>query len=286
MILYADSGSTKTEWIGVDGHEIIFRYKTEGINPQLMTSNEIMDRLMAFKHSATFSDAVLEVNYFGAGCSSVNACSTLKKCISEAFPTAKTIHVDEDMAAAVYGSTDKAGVVCILGTGSNACYYDGEVIHKKASALGYCFMDEGSGNWIGKELLRNYYYKKMPQEVVRIFESTFELSDHKVLKSIYSTDNPSKFLASFARFAIEHATMPFIRKILNQWVLSVFEYLLHPYKEELTDGRPLYFVGSIAYYLQEMIAEQAGERGFKVNGYVREPLENLIKRNSMTNLKN
>ena len=181
-----------------------------------------------------------------------------------------------------FGTISKPGVVCILGTGSNCCYYDGTEINVKQASLGYSVMDEGSGNYFGKKILNAYFYNKLPKDLHKKFESSFDLSLESVLNGLYENENPSAFLASFAVFLIENKSEKFIRNIIKTGLKELFSNLIMCYKEEL-ETKQLHFVGSIAYYLQEEIIEEAKNRSINVKSFVKSPIDNIIGKKNMTN---
>jgi len=178
---------------------------------------------------------------------------------------------------AVYATTKTPAVVCILGTGSNCCYFNGTSIHSKAPSLGFLVMDEGSGNYFGKELLKAYYYKQMPKKLRISFENQFDLKDKKVLKKLYQSKTPNKYLASFAIFLFENIAHSFMKKIVDDGMARFIENHILQYSKEL-ETVPLYFVGSIAFYAKEYIEKQLNKRGLNGASFVQRPIDNLIER--------
>lgn len=276
MILIADSGSTKCDWILLDSDYCeIARIHTKGLNPILLNVNQISDILFQNRSLVNVYNKVIKVVFYGAGCGGDRARHMLLKVLEEFFTNAK-VHVAEDLMAAVHATTTSSGVVCILGTGSNCCYYDGSKIHINQASLGYMVMDEGSGNYFGKKLLNRYFYNKMPPQLKNKFEDAFDVSLEEVLKNLYNTKNPSAYLAKFTPFLIENKSEPFFYEIVYNGIRELFDNLINCYQEELKEN-PLHFVGSVGYYLQEEISQIGKERGLRISSFVKRPMDSIIR---------
>ncbi|GGK34131.1 hypothetical protein GCM10007962_30700 [Yeosuana aromativorans] len=275
MILIADSGSTKCDWVvlGKD-KRVILKTGTKGINPRLLSVYQICEILHENKELYRLKEDIKKVLFYGAGCAEGESKLNLIKILNDYFPNAKVL-VEEDLTAAVRGTTSFPGVVCILGTGSNCCFYDGVDIHVHQASLGYVVMDEGSGNYFGKQLLRSYFYNKMPPELHKKFEKSFDVSLDLILKNLYETENPSAYLGNFASFLIHNRTEPFIVSIIEKGIVELFDTLIACYKKEL-ENSPLHFVGSIAYYLQKEILLEAKKRHIKIRSFVKRPIDNIV----------
>lgn len=166
MVLIADGGSTKCDWILLDSKgDVKLKTRTLGLNPAVFKQEVLEERLKENSELKSICDIVETVHFYGAGCGTKTPKQNLKETLQNYFYAAKEIEVNEDMAAAVYAATTKPGIVCILGTGSNSCYFDGKDIHMAVDSLGYILMDEASGNYFGKRLIRDYYYNKMPKKL-------------------------------------------------------------------------------------------------------------------------
>ena len=186
MILIADGGSTKCDWILLDskGNQIL-KTRTKGLNPAVFKTEVLENRLLENADLLAVKDKVERVHFFGAGCGTPIPTSLLKKILTEFFSSSSEVLVKEDMVAAVYAATTEPGIVCILGTGSNSCFFDGKTVKTAVDSLGYILMDEASGNYFGKRLIRDYYYKTMPQELAEIFEKKFDLSSDVIKENLY-----------------------------------------------------------------------------------------------------
>jgi N-acetylglucosamine kinase-like BadF-type ATPase len=275
MLLIADSGSTKCDWIlfKTKNDEPI-KIRTKGLNPSILNADNIEDILLKCSELMLCKNQIKKIYFFGAGCNTTSSISLIEKVFAKVFTNA-TLVVKEDTMAAVWATTNKPAVVCILGTGSNCCYYDGENIQLKVPAMGYLLMDEASGNYFGKELLKSYYYNQMSPFLKAAFESDFNLDENVVIENLYQSTTPNKYLAEFAKFIFKHKNDALIQKILEEGIAKFIDNNILQFKDELKNV-PLYFVGSIAYYAQDEIMKALRQRGLKASRFVKHPIENVI----------
>ena len=225
MILITDGGSTKCDWILLDQKgDVVLKTRTKGLNPAVVPEENIRERILANQDLLPFVTKISVVDFFGAGCGTKTPIRLLTRILSEIFPLA-TVSVNEDMVAAVYAATTKPGIVCILGTGSNSCYFDGTHIHNGIESLGYSLMDEASGNYFGKRLIRDYFYKKMPSQLALEFENKFNLDPDEIKNHLYKRHNPNMYLASFAEFIFTSKEVNgYFYKLITEGMLKFIEY--------------------------------------------------------------
>ena len=276
MILVADGGSTKADWVALDqkGNEL-FRTRTHGINPEILDSETIEERVINNFQLYKPRHEVTKVYFYGAGCGTEKAKESLKKDFEKIFTEADVV-VEEDMLAAVFAASGgKESIVCILGTGSNSCYYDGKEMYQSVVSLGYMLMDEASANYFGKRLIRDYYYKKMPNEIYKDFSSKFDLDPDVIKHNIYKEETPNTYLGEFAKLMFDHKDHPYIHKVLEEGFREFYELRVMncPKAKEV----PVYFIGSIAYYFQPILEKVANEFGLKFGGTVQRPIDDLVK---------
>ncbi|AOW17227.1 N-acetylglucosamine kinase [Polaribacter vadi] len=276
MILIADGGSTKADWIAINSDKKEeFRVRTLGLNPAVVAEDELENRIINMFELIKIKDDVTEIYFYGAGCGTPKPTKILEDVLQKIFINAK-INVAEDMLAAVYAATGKEpGLVCILGTGSNSCYFDGEHVHMKTASLGYILMDEASGNYFGKVLLRDYFYNKMPKAIAEKFNEEFNLEADYIKKNLYRTPNPNMYLASFAKFMFDFKEEKYIKRIIKKGFQEFFKYRILPFNK--TAETPLYFIGSIAYYFRESLEKIAKKNNLKVTGIIQRPIDNLLE---------
>lgn len=277
MILIADSGATKSDWIALDsdGAEV-FMTQTLGLSPEVLTREVIEDRLANNYELSKSKDKITNLYFYGAGCGTDRMKKFLKEIFKEYFPNAE-VNVKEDTYAAIYSTTKVGvqGIVCILGTGSNCSYYDGHQLFQKVVSLGYIPMDDGSGNFFGRKLIRDYYFHKMPQDLGFKFAKEYDLDPDVIKENLYKQPNPNTYLATFARFLIENKEHPYCKGVIDKGFQQyVNNYIM---QFELATKVPIHFVGSIAYYLKDELT-QVIERNDLVLGVIRQrPIEGLME---------
>ncbi|NHN24292.1 N-acetylglucosamine kinase [Flavobacterium jejuense] len=276
MKLLVDSGSTKADWIAIDDNgKVIFTTQSLGLNPEVLSREEIINRLDD-KFDISHNKAKASKLYFyGAGCGTDRMKNFLASVFEEYFSNAK-VTVHEDTYAAVYATTPKneKAIVSILGTGSNCSYFDGKVLHQKVQSLGYIAMDDCSGNRFGRHLIRGYYFNKMPLEMANDFEKTFNLEPDFIKNKLYKEPNPNAYLATFAKFLIKYKDSDFCKKYIQEELESFVEnYIMQfeNYKEV-----PVHFVGSIAFYLRDELNEILKKYEINVGNILRRPIDGLI----------
>lgn len=275
MTLIADGGSTKCDWIllGHDG-EVLLRTRTRGLNPAVIPHDELYARLRENTELASIFEVAETVDFYGAGAGTKTPNETLTKVLQDVF-TKATVTVNEDLLAAVYAATTEPGIICILGTGSNSCYFDGERIHSHVPSLGYVLMDEASGNYFGKRLIRDYYYGKMPEPLMREFEKRFDLNPDTIKLNVYQKPNPNTYLASFAEFIFTAEEVNgYFWHLISEGMRRFIEYRVLCYREAQTV--PVHFIGSIAHFSEEMIRNAMKPYHLQLGKIIRRPIDGLI----------
>lgn len=277
MILIVDSGATKSDWIALDskGNQL-FMTQTLGLSPEVLTREVIEDRLANNFELSKNKESVTHLYFYGAGCGTDRMKIFLKDIFKDFFPKAKA-EVREDTYAAIYATTKigHQGIVCILGTGSNCSYYDGHQLFQKVTSLGYILMDDGSGNFFGRKLLRDYYFHKMPQDLGIKFAKEYQLDADVIKDNLYKQPNPNTYLATFARFIVENKEHAYCRGVIDK----AFQQFVNNYimQFELATKVPINFVGSIAHYLKDELATVI-HRNDLILGVVRQrPIEGLVE---------
>ncbi|MEO8234633.1 MAG: BadF/BadG/BcrA/BcrD ATPase family protein [Flavobacterium sp.] len=277
MKLLVDSGSTKADWIAIDeAGKVLFTTQSLGLNPEVLTKEEIINRLEDRFDIAHNKNQVSNLFFYGAGCGTDRMKFFLTEVFQNYFPNAK-VTVHEDTYAAVYATTPKneKAIVCILGTGSNCSYFDGNVLHQKVQSLGYIAMDDCSGNRFGRHLLRGYYFNKMPADLAEEFETTYNVKPDPVKNNLYKEPNPNAYLATFAKFLIKHKDTQFCQNFINEEMESFVENYIKQfdnYKEV-----PVHFIGSIAFYLKDELEKILNKHEIKLGNVLRRPIDGLIE---------
>ncbi|RVT73433.1 N-acetylglucosamine kinase [Flavobacterium sufflavum] len=276
MKLIVDSGSTKADWIAIDDHgKILFTTQTLGLNPEILEGEQIVERLDDRFDIQQSKKAATHLYFYGAGCGTDRMKIALKEVFQDYFPNAQIV-VEEDTYAAVYATTpkDQKAIVCILGTGSNCSYFDGTLLHQKVQSLGYIVMDDSSGNVYGKELIRKYYFNKMPKDLVVEFEKEFNVDPDFIKSKLYKEENPNAYLATFAKFLIQHKDTEFCQKIIRKGMKSFVKNYVMQYDN--CKEVPVHFVGSIAYYLKDELQHAFDKYNLQLGNVLRRPIDGLI----------
>ncbi len=277
MILIADSGSTKTDWVGLDNQgNRVFKTTTAGLNPDVFSEQFIKECLTSNDELKEHRNTISQVFFYGAGTGTSKPKQLLHYIFTDFFKNANQISIKEDMYASVYATTkpNEQAMVCILGTGSNCCYYDGKNIHQKIKALGYLIMDEASGNYFGKELIRDYYYSKIPKKLAVKFAEKYNLDADVLKTNFYKNPNPNTYLASFAKFLIENKHEIYCKQFIKKGLQLFINNHILQYDE--ATYVPIHFIGSIAYYLQDELEVILKENDLTLGNVIQKPIDGLV----------
>ncbi|MGI9540618.1 MAG: N-acetylglucosamine kinase, partial [Flavobacteriaceae bacterium] len=214
--------------------------------------------------------------FYGAGCGVDSPQQRIKKVFVEIFVNAEII-IKEDTYAAVYATVQpkEEAIVCILGTGSNCTYYDGSKIEQRITSLGYILMDEASGNFFGKQLIRSYYFKTMPKQLVLEFEKEYDLSPDTIKENIYRRENPNTYLATFSRFLIKHKNIPLFQDIIAKGLMRFINHQILQFDN--AKEVPIHFIGSISHFLKDEIETALKRKGLTMGRIVQRPIDELVK---------
>ncbi len=279
MILIADCGSTKIDWCVVENGEVKKQVFTSGINALLMTEEQIRETLAHELAQEVAEFEIESVYYYGAGCLFDDICANVRRAIAANVPTAKTIEVHSDLVAAARALCgDKEGIACILGTGSNSCFWDGEKIADNVSPLGYILGDEGSGAVLGKLLVGDVLKKQLPEELCEKFLKEYDLDRQKIIENVYKKPAANRFLASLSPFLSKNIEEPAIHRLVLNAFKSFFVRNIENYKDY--KNYAVSFVGSVAYYYREVLEEAAKAVDIKIGTVIKSPMEGLVKYHS------
>ena len=271
MRLIIDAGSTKMGWILMEGHEVKAHFVTKGFNPNY-SDRQCLAELC---RGVSLPNEIQSIYYYGTGCGNEQNCQTIKEVFQTRFPHAD-IHVTHDLMAACHAVLGhESGIACILGTGSNSCVYDGNDITGRAVSLGYLLGDEGSGKHIGSEVVRAYFYGFMPEDLRQQFDETYHLELRDFIDKVYHQPQPSRYLATFAKFAGEHQSNPYIKALVKGCFKAFIEAFVLRF--EGAETMKVSFVGSVAFHFQSLLRESLDEYGLAMGEVMASPAEGLIR---------
>ena len=276
MKIIVDSGSTKTDWIAIDdGGNKLFETQTLGLNPQVLTEHILEERIINNYDLYQFRKEITKIYFYGAGCGTEPPKQLLKKVFTPIFVNAD-LNIKEDTYAAVYSccKPGEKAIVSIIGTGSNCSYFDGNKIHQKITSLGYVLMDDASGNYFGRQLLRDYYFNIMPKELRIKFENKFNLKAEVIKDSLYKKPNPNTYLAKFAKFLIENKDLKYSKKLIKKGFALFVKNQINQF--ENSNEVSLHFVGSVVFYLQENLKKVLESKGLKIGKVIKKPIDGLV----------
>lgn len=276
MILIGDGGSTKVDWRILDSNQVIFELETEGFNPFLNTTESIARILQTVK----WPSGIKSIYYYGTGCSDQERIQSIKNAFSRQIQAQK-IEVQHDLLGAARALCGhQKGIACILGTGSNSCLYDGKNIIDNIPSLGYIAGDEGSGNHLGKQLLKAYFYREMPKDLEAIFEAAYPGGRTEILGALYGTERPNAYLGQMAKLykASEH---PFLKDLAKSVFSTFVKRQVLKYKE--VKQVPIHFTGSVAFHFKDWIGEVLIENDLRLGQFVQKPVDHLVQYHQRSN---
>ncbi len=269
-ILIADSGATKTDWRLLSDDAPIRQLSCQGLNPYQHTAESLHENIG--KIAAQLSENPDKIYFYGAGCNPATS-PQIEAVLAHYFsPTLLEVHNDL-LAAARATCLHEQGIACILGTGSNSCYFDGKQIVANVASLGYVLADEGSGADLGKKLLTAYLRNELPEALQKSFEKRYQLSAAQILHSLYKEPFANRFLASFSSFIFHHLEHPYLYKMVYDCFISFFENNVVKYQNY--QQYKVHFVGSIAYYYANILRKAASDLHLNVQHILESPIAGL-----------
>lgn len=274
MLVIVDGGSTKADWVIVENPNKKYLVSTRGFNPFLWTSEGIIAELQKeFVHQVPVQNK-FSVYFYGAGCSDELRCNIVANALRVIFPNSY-VEVDHDLLACARATAgNEPAISCILGTGSNSCEYDGKKITDHLTNLGHLVGDEGSGTWLGKMLLRGYFYRECPSDIKEEFEKAYPIGERAILNKLYESGKSNVYLASFAKFMSDHKDHMYIRNMVLEGFTEFIKRNIRKYESHTR--LPIHFVGSIAHHFQDILKLALEERGLKLGVVVQKPIDNLV----------
>ena len=276
MILIADSGSTKTDWCVVENGLLVQQIFTKGTNPFFQSEEEISNEIATALLPELKTDEFDAVYFYGAGCGFPDKIEIVHRAISKQLKVKGNVEVATDMLAAARGLCGReAGIACIMGTGSNSCYYDGENIVANVSPLGFILGDEGSGACLGKLMVGDLLKNQMTPELKEKFLKQFNLTPADIIDRVYRKPFPNRFLASLSPFLAQNINEPCVHELVLNSFKAFFKRNIMQY--ENYQNLKVNLIGSVAFYYKEVLAEAAEAMGIQLGTIIQSPMEGLIK---------
>lgn len=275
MILICDCGSTKAEWVLLERNTVVKRFITNGFNPNY-TDNSTMNDIVKEVSDSIDNQDVNNTFFYGSGCGSAANQVRVKLIISKFFNKSNVEVYPDTLGAchALFGNNP--GVACILGTGSNACVYDGDNITQSVVSLGFMLGDEGSGCHIGKRIVHDYFLGLMPEDLRMKFDAKYHLDRDVFLKKVYQGQQPSRYLAEFCKFAGENIDNQYVKKAVS----SCFEGFINNLNVgtwRAASVQNVSFVGSVAYNFKDILTECLDNHRIKCGKILQCPMDGLIE---------
>lgn len=272
--LICDSGSTKAEWCLLNGKskKIV---TTQGLSPYFLTIQQIQQIIEKELIPKIKNIHIDEVFFYGTGCSNPENVKSVKKAISLLFSKAR-VTVDHDLMGAAKALCGRnKGIACILGTGSNSCFYNGKKIVKNSPGLGYVLGDEGSGAYLGKKVIQYFLYKTFDEDLIDRFNAKYTTNSVDILNQVYKQPLPNRYLASFVPFLIENRGHYMIENIIEDAFNDFFFNHIYKYRESWQ--MPINFVGSVAFGFKDVLKEMCNAYELQLGIVIKKPMDGLIK---------
>lgn len=276
MIAVVYSGSRYANWkLAGKGIDVI-DVKTNGINPFFNDEKFILQLLNKNTKLINHAEEIKKIYFFGAGASAKERTDVIKNALSQFFRFSKVFVAHDLEAAAKATCDDKPGIVCIMGSGANIGFFDGKRVLNNNYGLGYALGDEGSANWLGKKLLKNFINDTLPEHLKAAFIKKYDLDRRQIMDKIYRQSNPSVFLSSFTDFFAEHRDDIFVKELIKEGFSAFIETYLIPISKQYGGKHPIFFVGSVAANYQDLLREVATEKKMNISSVIKEPIYNLL----------
>lgn len=275
MILIGTSGSTKCDWQLVDSSKTLLKKSTKGMNPFFMDDVAISDIVKSLGSEIIDHKSEIEVvYYFGAGCSSKHFASMVERGLSMVFNKSH-IYVKEDIVAAAFATFNgEPSITALMGTGSNACHFDGDIVRQEVSGMDFILGDEGSRSHFGKLLLSKFLKKQLPDEISRDLQLEFQLEKEEILLNVYIKPYANVYLSSFSQFIKERIDHPYLKEMVKQSVTDFVKIYVCSIKNY--ENLPVHFVGSVPYFFEEIVNEVVNEHNLVKGIFVEEPIDLLV----------
>lgn len=275
MILIGTSGSSKCDWQLIQDNKTVLTLSSNGINPYFHTEDIIEVSIRSMVDLLKFEKEIEVVFFYGSGCSSKKLQNIVQRALSNVF-TQSHIYVNHDIVAAAFATYEGTpNFTCLMGTGANSCFFDGDIVRQEVSGIDYVLGDEGSGAFFGKILLQSFLRKQLPEDIANDFEETYQLTKDDILQNVYMKPFANVYLASFAQFIHKYKDHPFFRTIVKDGIRKYIEIYLECFADH--KKYTVHFVGSIPYFFEDILKEIIAEKEITLGKIIKEPIEELVQ---------
>jgi len=275
MIVIADSGSTKTDWCLINANGRVNTVQTIGLNPYFLDENDILNILRKDLYPFLDNKKVEQVFFYGSGCALPEK-KQMVQCALDFFFMHADVEVENDLLGAARSMCgDEKGLICILGTGSSSCIYDGNQIIERLPSLGHLLGDEGSGAYLGKKIVSAYFNNELPEHLQKIFTQKYPAELAEVLDKVYKQPFPNRFLASYVDFLNENQSDSFVKELVGLAFDEFFKKQVLRYDNH--NEYPICFVGSVSFIFADELRKSAEKHGITISKIEQTPLDGLLK---------
>ncbi|MEP1782743.1 MAG: N-acetylglucosamine kinase [Reichenbachiella sp.] len=275
MILIGTSGSSKCDWELIQDNRKVLTLSSSGINPYFHTEDIIEISIRSLGDLLKYIEEIEVVFFYGSGCSSKKLQNIVQRALNQVFIKSH-IYVNHDIVAAAFATYEgTSNFTCLMGTGANSCFFDGDIVRQEVPGIDYVLGDEGSGAYFGKILLQSFLRKQLPDEIAADFEETYSLDIHDILQNVYMKPFANVYLASFAQFIHKHKDHPFFRVMLKDGIRKYVEIYLECFPDH--KNHAVHFVGSIPYFFEDILKEILVEKEIELGKIIKEPIEQLVQ---------
>lgn len=276
--LIADSGSTKTEWCLLKNNKPTL-FTTQGMSPYFVNAEQVAEIIKTEVFPFLKKNEIDEIHFYGTGCKNPANLKMFKKVFGKIFSGA-SVEVDNDLSAAAKALCgNEKGIACILGTGSNSCYYNGKRIAKNSPGIGFILGDEGSGAYLGKKVVQHYMYNLLDEDLRARFDAKFVTTDSEILEAVYKKPLPNRYLASFAIFLAENRGHYMIENIIEDGINDFFYTHIITYRE--SPKLPVHFTGGIAFGFKDVVEQLCKNYDLQLGSILRSPMDGLVRYHSL-----
>ncbi|MFD0749886.1 hypothetical protein ACFQZS_07020 [Mucilaginibacter calamicampi] len=275
MIAVVYSGSYHADWRLADKGKTIASFKTSGINPYFMDERQMLQLFGKNINLIHHAENVKRVFFFGPGCSSDELKAIVSAALTQFFKFAKVTIAHDVDGAAIACCRNSPGIIGICGSGSNAAWFDGKKVKPNNYGLGYILADEGSGNWLGRQLIKGFMNETLPENLRKKFTLKYNADRNNLLEKVYRQKQPAIYLSSFADFFTEHQHDQYLANVIKAGFNKLINTYLLPLHKQHPQA-PLHFEGSVAFTFQDHLRDEAKLAGLQITSIIKEPINNLL----------